>query len=89
MGKTVLRFCYRIEAGAGLGINLETGEPCAIYTQATLPNDRQLTAEEYATVQRDTVRVIVDALGIDPKHVTPITEAEYDAEMAEDEEAEQ
>lgn len=78
---TILRFCYRVEKEAGLGINNETQEPCAIYAEAKLPNDRELTPDEYQAVHKDTIGVIVTYFGVDAKHITPISQEEYDANV--------
>lgn len=78
---TILRFCYRVEKEAGLGIDHETKEPCAVYAEAKMPNDRELTPDEYQAAHKDAIGVIAKYLGVDAKHVTPISQEEYDANV--------
>lgn len=80
--KTVY-FAYRIEKGAKMAIDTETGEPGEAYIKVKIDNCRDnIASVEYEKCHKD----FSEKLGIDSQFITLITMDQYNEEAGEDSE---
>ncbi|WP_422661639.1 hypothetical protein ACK8P5_26315 (plasmid) [Paenibacillus sp. EC2-1] len=75
-------FYYRLEKELGAGVDLETGDPCEAYCQASIDHEKTIDYEEIHTglMRRQVALFDEDTI----KYVTPITKDEYEAAMRKD-----
>ena len=78
-------FSYRIEAGAEMGIDYETGKPCETYSQIRFGEVKEgVTQDELNKHHKELVIAVANTFGIDAKYVIPISNEEYDRECNDD-----
>jgi len=78
-----LLFYYRVSAEAGIGKNMETGEPTAVYLKVDL--DVEQLPEDYEAARELMKGAISEQLQLNNEWLTPISEEEYNANQGEDE----
>lgn len=73
-----LEFAYRIEAGAGMAHNKETGEICEAYMSIKQYDYRDnVTQIEYDETHKDYINGLSNILNIYTEFITPISLEEY------------
>lgn len=78
-------YCFRLEKELGMGINLETNEPCAVYSRMSAEIKKELTDEEKTEQHEAFRKILAYQMGADEQYITPISEGEY-IENTDDEE---
>jgi hypothetical protein len=79
-----IRFCYRVSAKAGMAHDMETGESVDTFAEFKFC-EVEREPDDYKAKHRSLVYRLARQMNIDSEHIIPISQAEYDTEMGDDE----